>query len=418
MAIGFAKLVAGVLFPTLASALAEPLAIGEAALTRLVGVLAELPGASMDISPPPGWVIGAYYLFLLTCVLWSAGRRRTRAADAAPTRLSNAPPVHVPAAAVAGSLAIVVLSIALWMRPLPPAGRLRVTALAVGAGSASVLEMPEGQTVLFDAGTLGPQNIARHVLLPFLRLRGIARIDRTYISHANIDHFNALPELAESIPVGPIHVNRYFREHCRTRAPGRRMLSMLEGRGHELRTLDPAVRVWEYGGARFEMLSPRCASPSGNGIDCPPLTSNNASTVLRVTYAGGSILLTGDIERQTESALIAESEIHADVMVLPHHGAVNAATAPFIAAVGADVLIRSSRERMSETLNGLAALTGGSLLLNTADVGAVTVEIDADGLRVRSVHGGAHRPPTNGDDVAPAPTHSADEVPVTSSHTP
>ena len=105
---------------------------------------------------------------------------------------------------------------------------------------------------------------------------------------------------------------------------------------------------------------------------------------MRVTFAGHSILLTGDIEEYTQSALLEGADLHADVLLLPHHGSVGATTEAFIAATGAQMLIRSSRERTSQTFNGLTELVGDAFMLNTADVGAVTVEIDAAGVHVRS----------------------------------
>ena len=186
------------------------------------------------------------------------------------------------------------------------------------------------------------------------------------------------------MPVGSIHVNDYFEEHCRRGSLGRKLLAMLKKRGRELRTLDPTVREWNYGGARFELLSPLGPTVDDGEVGRPALGSNDSSTVMRVTFAGHSILLTGDIEEHTQSALLEGADLRADVLLLPHHGSVCATTEAFIAATGAQMLIRSSRERTSQTFNGLTELVGDAFMLNTADVGAVTVEIDAAGVHVRS----------------------------------
>jgi competence protein ComEC len=54
--------------------------------------------------------------------------------------------------------------------------------------------------------------------------------------------------------------------------------------------------------------------------------------VLRIAAAGGSMLLTGDIERAAEAELAA-MDVKADVLLVPHHGSRTSSTAPFIAAV-------------------------------------------------------------------------------------
>jgi len=141
--------------------------------------------------------------------------------------------------------------------------------------------------------------------------------------------------------------------------------------------------TWEFGGVTFELLS-----PTG---DCDPsLSANETSTVLRLSYAGHSILLPGDIEDRTEGALLDRGELRADVLVLPHHGSVRKSTAQFIRAVGPSAAIRSSGERMDQTRSGLNALVGDIPLYNTADVGAVEVVLDDAGVRVSALR--ARRP--------------------------
>jgi competence protein ComEC len=76
----------------------------------------------------------------------------------------------------------------------------------------------------------------------------------------------------------------------------------------------------------FAMLGP---TASGD------LTGNDASCVMRVSGVGGSSLLTGDIERAGESALLARhgDDLASDVLVVPHHGSKTSSAAEFLARV-------------------------------------------------------------------------------------
>jgi len=85
-----------------------------------------------------------------------------------------------------------------------------------------------------------------------------------------------------------------------------------------------AGRSWEWDGVRFEFLHPQAGWETAR--------RNNQSCVLHIAAGGGSILLTGDIERAAESAL-AGTIPKADVLVVPHHGSRTSSSAEFIAAV-------------------------------------------------------------------------------------
>ena len=87
-------------------------------------------------------------------------------------------------------------------------------------------------------------------------------------------------------------------------------------------------------------------------------------------------------------ARAGQLDLSADVLVLPHHGSVRASSREFLKAVGPRLAIRSSGQRAVDTFSELSEILGQTRLLNTADVGAVTVTIDRNGLRVTSVPSG------------------------------
>ena len=247
---------------------------------------------------------------------------------------------------------------------------------------ATVIELPDGRAILYDAGTTSPYDVGRSSIVPFLRHRGVGPIDRVYVSHPNLDHFSGLLAVLDDVPTGPIVVNEHFEPKTSRTSPSRYLLRLLRERGHEVRTVGPAVQTWELGGVTFERLW-----PPENYDDS--LSSNDSSTVLRLSYAGRSILLAGDIEDRPQRALLHAGNLRADVLVLPHHGSVRPSTKEFLDAVGAGVLIRSSGQRMADTFNGLQEAAGVTQIYNTADVGAVEVVIDQSGVRVSTIRDGA-----------------------------
>jgi competence protein ComEC len=374
MVLGVVKVVLATVSPGLSSVVAAILTVTDQWLVRIVEVLAGLPGANLTASASPWWVVTAYYAFLVAFVTRFPRTPALSGAGIESTGLSR-PQQPLPSPWCSTAFAIFALSAAGWCWPEGKSGELRVTVLSVGPGLATVIELPDGQTVLYDAGTSLPSDAGRTVLAPFLSERGIRHLDRVYLSHPNVDHFSGLPTVLDQVTTGAVMVNACFEAKSGPRSPSRHLLDLLAARGHRVGVLDPSLGTWEFGGVTFELLS-----PTG---DCDPsLSANETSTVLRLSYAGHSILLPGDIEDRTEGELLDRGELRADVLVLPHHGSVRKSTAQFIRAVGPSAAIRSSGERMNQTRSGLTALVGDIPLYNTADVGAVEVILDHDGVRV------------------------------------
>ena len=83
---------------------------------------------------------------------------------------------------------------------------LRPTFLSVGHGKAVVLELPDGHTVLYGAGRTAGQPLAAHRLGLSVDA-GVPHIDAVVLSHADSDHYNALPELLERFSVGTVYVS-------------------------------------------------------------------------------------------------------------------------------------------------------------------------------------------------------------------
>jgi competence protein ComEC len=374
MVLGVLKVGVAAISPTTASVVTGALWLLDTVTVRVVEWMAQLPATSPIVSAPPWWLIVSFYVFLLAFTL--AFRRKR-----APTKNTEelAASIHPPSRRFIGvlvSLTILAASSCTWHFNVAPPSALTVTVLAVGAGSAVIMQLPDGETILYDAGSLGMAGVGRNVIAPYLRSRGIRAVSRLYVSHPNLDHFSGIPELMAEIPTGPVIWNQCFEKLSPSRSPAARLVEHLRSEHHPVQTLHDA-NTWEVGGVQFEKLWPVQAS-------CTSLSANDSSTVLKITYAGHSILFTGDIEEEAERALMGRMNLEAEVLLLPHHGSVCAATSDFLREVQAKVLIRSSNQRVADTSNGLQKLVGEARLYNTADCGAVTILIDNNGMQVES----------------------------------
>lgn len=261
-----------------------------------------------------------------------------------------------------------------------PRERMDVTFLSVGHGCSVVVELPDGRTVLYDAGHMGSPETGGRSIAGYLWSRGITRIDAVVISHADADHFNAVPYLMERFDVGEVLVSPAMfdeRGGKKLGAAVQLLQSTVEEQGVPLATVAAGQRLDVGGGVAMRVLS-----PPAEGV---PGSDNANSVVLAIEYREHRVLLTGDLEGAGLTRLIARPPYDCDVVLAPHHGSPASSPAAFAEWSSPQWVVVSGGFRGNPAL--LADVYGdvGATPLHTARVGAVRVSIDADGLSVRTL---------------------------------
>lgn len=191
----------------------------------------------------------------------------------------------------------------------PEQGEAWFTLLDVGQGLAAVVET-QNNTLVFDTGPKFSSSFdtGEAVVLPYLVSRGLNQIDTLIVSHGDNDHIGGAESLMRGLPVTTV------------------LASAPNELAHASAIKCQAGQRWQWDGVLFEMLHPDVHFDGDE---------NNNSCVLKVTTNGGSLLLTGDIEKQAERYLSTSQqvELRADVLVVPHHGSKTSSTPAFIRAV-------------------------------------------------------------------------------------
>ncbi len=258
------------------------------------------------------------------------------------------------------------LVIAMLPRPVVPG--LTCTFLDVGHGEAILLVCPNGRSLLYDIGSMGDGRRAARAVQAQLRERGVGRVDALVISHADADHYNGGIDLATQTPIG----TACFSQHCldfdqqgipelfEELARHQTLLRMIQA-GDQLR-LDPHVQI--------EVLHP---TPSVHDKQ-----DNANSVVLRITYAGKSFLLTGDLEKGGAAAVMQRPlDEPVDVLLAPHHGAKLANTAALAEWAHPQHVVASCRTDITPALSRI--YDQAETIHCTAAAGAIQVHITPDG---------------------------------------
>jgi competence protein ComEC len=312
-----------------------------AQLALALGWLSELP-AAVWMAPVPSWWI---FLLATTGTLWMLAPRGW------PLRWFG----------LAGWLPLL-----LNAPTHPEANEVWITAFDVGQGTAVLIETSQHR-LLYDTGPAYSPDAdgGNRVILPYLKGRGVTRLDAVIVSHSDTDHSGGALSIFDEILVGWV-LSSLPADHPMVRAaPGHRRCE--------------TGQSWSWDGVRFEMLHPSPVSYTST-----KWKPNARSCTLKITAGKHSILLPGDIEAVQETELVESSaaQLQASVLLAPHHGSGTSSTAPFLGAVKPGIVVfqvgyrnryRHPRQDVYERYGEL-----GIRRLRTDETGAVDFRFGTD----------------------------------------
>jgi competence protein ComEC len=323
----------------------------------IVDLADRVPGGHWPAGSTPDWWLWLFYLILLGVLMLESLRR------------------HRHWFALAG-LAWLCVGLAGGAAPRS-SDELRCTFLAVGHGGCTVIETPDGRTLLYDAGAMAGPGVTEWHIAPFLRQRGIKRVDELFISHAHLDHYSGVEALLDRFPVGQVTLTPTFHEE---KVPGVAVtLAALEKHRVPVRTVTAGDRL-SAGAVDIEVLHPPATRIGDN--------EDERSLVLLVSYAGHSVLLTGDLREQGQERLLTLPPTPVDVLQSPHHGSRTANTDALAHWARPKVVVSCQGPPLTAADVGKPYREMGGQFLPTWQHGAVTVHVHETGVVVETYRTG------------------------------
>lgn len=329
----------------------------------LVYRFAELPGFLQV--PGFSWFYPAlFYFWLIVC------RPMLRTVTVVPRTLAWIPTLRW----INWTMGLLI--VALWFTLFQLwADTIEVVFLDVGQGDAVYIRLPGGYHMLIDAGgqpnapDRRPYDVGEQVLLPFLRYKGVKKLDLIVITHPHLDHFGGFATVIEAIDVGMVWYNG---QHT-TEQSFQRLWDLIEQR--EMACYTVARGDWlQVGDNRITVLHPLRAM-----VDQGSLSVNDASLVLMLEGNGLRLLFTGDVEARGQRLLLSyEQDLASFALKVPHHGAVSAFDAMFNRLVDPEIAVVQVG-RNSFGLPSPAVIDSlqrqGSRVFRTDEDGAVTLRV-------------------------------------------
>lgn len=260
---------------------------------------------------------------------------------------------------------------------------LRLDALEVGDATCILIRSGDA-AMLWDCGAAWSGAGETRIPAAALTL-GTHPVRTAVVTHANLDHFNALPDTAWRLGVRELLVGAPLLERSRREPRGATaaMLDLLRDQGVRITRIGAGDRV-RIGEATVEFIGPRG--------DTGRWSANEQSLVAMMTVptldGDRRVLLTGDVAARGIAGLFGHmaehpTPLHADVIEAPHHGAFRRESAALVEAVRPRIIVQSTgrgRVGMSRATDPRwAESIGDARWLSTATRGAVWVEIRRDG---------------------------------------
>ena len=331
LAVGYLKIVTGLLWPSVGMLLAQPLSRAADLFTAMTATADRLPWTPVSLTGQPSavWVVAT----LAVITAWLCGlfaRRRLAffaAAGLCVIGLIDTRSVVVPVSRV------------VFGHTEP---QLKLNMFSVGDGSCYLVRLTDTNdgsnehVLMFDCGSQHYMDVGDKSIVPALRSLGIHRIDTLIISHADMDHFNGCLAVIDRVEVSRVLMPPQVLNTAKQKPHSATafLIESLEQRGVDFQMINEGW-LETIAGAQLEALWPPADYQSKH--------ANDSSLVLSIRTGDRRVLLNGDVQQQSmETLLNSGVDLRADICELPHHGSFVGVSPRWLKTVSPRVVLQSS----------------------------------------------------------------------------
>jgi competence protein ComEC len=359
IALAVPTMVLAATFPILAVLPGKLLFWVTSALLALTEFRGEPRWMSYRVPGPPLWVAVGFALAAIAIGL-SLGRRR-----------------RVLVVSLCLFIAFAALVISYPFAPEIPKEMLEVTALDCGRGEALFSVLPDGTTLLVDAGgqehfgpDIGRWNPGEEIVSPYLWSRGIKKIGIVVLGGGSDENTNAMVAILRNFKVGELWRS--------SRMSSRDDLTLLDAaRERKVQVRDIAAGGEEAQGD-IQVLWPSADSQNAR------LPFSDRSLVLRIEDQDGSILLRGNTDERVERILAESgSELSSDVLESARPLSEITSQKRFLAQVNPRVVLETGSDAKALEGRRYLYVDPAVPVFATASDGAVTIDMKRSSIAVR-----------------------------------
>ena len=213
----------------------------------------------------------------------------------------------------------------------------------VGQGDSTIIEMPYRKAVyVIDTGGVvhfgetdwktpeQPFEIGRNIVVPYLKAKGITKIDRLIISHADMDHMEGADEVLDELKVKEIHLSPGSEQEKAMDE----VLQLAKEQNISVQLVKEGMN-WRVADYQFQYVAPEERKYDGN----------DSSLVLVMKKEDLHFIFPGDLEKEGEQRFLQRyltADFQRVVLKAGHHGSKTSSTEPFINFLKPDFIIVSA----------------------------------------------------------------------------
>jgi len=195
--------------------------------------------------------------------------------------------------------------------------QLTVHFLDVGQADSILIQTPNGENMLIDAGNNGDEDF----ILSYLERLHINRLAVVVGTHPHEDHIGSMDAVIEGFEIGRVYLPKVTTT-TRTFAS---LLAAIKDKGLRITTAKAGMSIELDSALSVEILAPTNESYE---------ELNDYSVVVKLTYDRVAFLFTGDAETSSENAMLVQgTDLQADLIKIAHHGSDTSTSRQFLARV-------------------------------------------------------------------------------------
>lgn len=256
-----------------------------------------------------------------------------------------------------------------------------ITMLDVGQGDSVLMELSNNRNILVDTGGIlnyekedwqvrkKETNIAKNKIIPYLKSRGIGKLEALVLTHGDVDHLGEAMHLLERFKVKQVIMNsgnnnafeNKIIEYCNK---------------HNISYQQISRKTVKIANQTFSLLN-----------DKDSQNENEDSLVFYTELRGKNILFMGDAGEESEEEILKNYQLpKIDILKVGHHGSRNSSSQGFIDAIKPKYSIigvgKNNRYKHphKETLEVLT----DSQIYRTDIHGSIQIKFDKNGYKIRT----------------------------------